>query len=105
MGTYDDSAPRSVAPIAATPSGPLRGTVLRLLLPVTVAVAVAGAVAVAVPVVPLAARGQGLGLGLGWMRGQRAAYAVVASTGAGAAAPEHRREEALQRDRKTARRE
>jgi hypothetical protein len=90
MVTSDNSPPRPIAPFAATCSGPLRGTVLLLPVPVPVAV----------PVTALTVRGQGQGRGLGWMmRGQRAADAAVASTGAGAAAPpEHRSEEALRRD-------
>ena len=92
MVTSDSSPPRPIAPFAATCtcSGPLRDTVLLVPVPV----------AVAVPVTALTVRGQGKGLGLGRMvRGQRAADAAVASTGAGAAAPpEHRSEEALRRD-------
>jgi len=98
MVTSDNSPPRPIAPFASLSSGPLRDTVLLLPVPVTVTVPVA------VTVTALAVRGRGLGQGrgrgLGWiMRGQRAADAAVASTGAGAAAPpEHRSEEALRRD-------
>ena len=98
MVTSDNSPPRPIAPFASLSSGPLRDTVLLLPVPVTVTVPVA------VTVTALAVRGRGLGQGRGRglgriMRGQRAADAAVASTGAGAAAPpEHRSEEALRRD-------